>query len=215
MTEQKPAGIHGVMVALQSSLAVGKDEYNRFGGYAFRNAEGILKAAKPVATKYGARFRIRAHTERLGDGSVWMSVEAALVAADGTEEAAYCDGPVAESRKGMVEEQLVGSARSYYLKYALMDLLAISDGDDDPDGRDNRQAEASKPRSSGAGTGLEAARRSLIDACREYAKATGTDEREAMAEASQLPGFEKTASGYLTAAATMRDRAAKSGQTGD
>lgn len=72
-----------------------------------------------------------------------------------------------------------------------------------------------KPRSKDAGTGLEAARRSLIDACREYAKATGTDEREAMVEASKLPGFEMTASGYLTAAATMRDRAAKSGQTGD
>ena len=207
----KDAAIHGLMVVLQRDLAVGKDEYNKFGGYAFRNAEGILKAAKPLVAKMGGRFRIMTRTERL-DGGAWMTVEASIVMADGSEETGAASGPVAPSRKGMVEEQLIGSARSYYLKYALMDLLAISDGTDDPDAKDNREAGVRSPAvESKAET---SARLALVRACEEYSQATGEDVKAVMVKASKLPEFAKTAEGYLAAASAIRAMAAR-GQIGE
>lgn len=212
--EMKVSAAHDLMVKIQRELTVGKDEYNKFGGYAFRNAEGILNAAKPLITAEDGFLYINTETEMLEDGILWMTVTVSLCASDGSSIKGKAAGKVAESRKGMVEEQLVGSARSYYLKYALMDLLAISDGTDDPDARDNRDAGGAKPRPKQkvkAETAEEVAKRELWDACKALALVTGRDAKAVAAEVQKQEGFTATVAGYKDAAARVRKLAEENG----
>lgn len=209
MTEEiapQRAAIRDLMVEIQKDLNVGKDEYNKFGGYAFRNAEGILRAAKPLAARRGAYFQIRSECEPTASG-LWMTVHATLVASDESTETASFSGPVAPSRKGMVEEQLSGSARSYYLKYALQDLLAISDGDDDPDARDNTKEGAARPAPKPTPK-KPSAKAEYWNACRELADATGGDAKE-IANA-HMPA-EVTDAGFKAAAEAVRKELAAGG----
>lgn len=214
MTETKQSAAHALMVKIQRELSVGKDEYNKFGGYAFRNAEGILNAAKPLITAEDAFLYIDTETQMLDGGVLWMAVTVSLCASDGSTIKGKAAGKVADSRKGMVEEQLVGSARSYYLKYALMDLLAISDGTDDPDARDNRDAGGAKPRPRQevkAETAEKVAKRELWEACKALALVTGKDAKDVADEVQRQKGFTATVAGYKDAAEKVRKLAEENG----
>lgn len=116
------------LIVIQSELKATKDKYNKFGGYAYRSAEGILEAVKPLLRKYdvslvidddilliGNRFYIKATaTLRSGDETVSSSAFA-------REE---------ETKKGMDGAQVTGSASSYARKYALNGLFCIDDNKD-------------------------------------------------------------------------------------
>ena len=41
------------LIAIQSELKAPKNEFNSFGKYNYRSAEGILEALKPLLKKYG------------------------------------------------------------------------------------------------------------------------------------------------------------------
>ena len=127
------------LAAIQTKLHAPKNQHNKFGGYNYRSCEDILEAVKPLldglvltitdeVTEVGGRIYVKA-TARLTDGTDAMTATAFA--------------REAETRKGMDESQITGSASSYARKYALNGLLLIDDNKD-ADSQDNSQP-AQKP----------------------------------------------------------------------
>lgn len=117
------------LARIQQGLKAPKNLYNKFGGYYYRNAEGILEAVKPLLgglaliindepVVMGSRFYIKA-TVTLTDGEESIS------------SVAYARED--ETKKGMDGCQITGSCSSYARKYALNALLMIDDSKDSDD----------------------------------------------------------------------------------
>lgn len=127
---------------IQQELKAPKGQYNNFGKYAYRSAEDILEAVKPLLAKYGALLTISDEITEVG-GRIY--VKAVCTISDGTTElavTAYAREP--ESKKGMDDSQITGTASSYARKYALNGLFLIDDTKDaDTDEYANQQG--SKP----------------------------------------------------------------------
>ena len=120
------------LLAIQSELKAPKNLYNKFGGYNYRNAEGILEAVKPLLKKYGATLVISDDLVEVG-GRVYVKATALLLGASDVPDApifatAYAREP--ESKKGMDESQITGSTSSYARKYALNGLFLLDDTKD-------------------------------------------------------------------------------------
>jgi len=135
--DTKPS-VHDALGHIQRALRVPKDKKNDFGGYDYRNAEGILAAVKPY----------------LGDAIITLTDEIVEVAGRvyvGATAAIWCNGDFIDTTayarepltaKGKDESMLTGSASSYARKYALQGLLAIDDGTFDPDSENPREGRA-------------------------------------------------------------------------
>ena len=44
--------IHQKLIAIQTELKAPKSQFNKFGGYNYRNCEDILEAVKPLCAKH-------------------------------------------------------------------------------------------------------------------------------------------------------------------
>jgi hypothetical protein len=108
---------------IQSKLKAPKGQMNKFGGYKYRSCEDILEAVKPLLgdlvltisddiVAVGDRVYVKA-TATLSDGEHTVSTTAFA--------------REAETKKGMDEAQITGSASSYARKYALNGLFCIDD----------------------------------------------------------------------------------------
>ena len=127
------------LLAIQSELKAPKNLYNKFGGYNYRNAEGILEAVKPLLKKYGATLVISDEIVEVG-GRIYVKAIATLSDVDGTSDSmtnilaprfaaeAYAREP--ETKKGMDDSQITGSTSSYARKYALNGLFLLDDNKD-------------------------------------------------------------------------------------
>lgn len=127
MTEK---GLMDILHDIQQELAAPKNLTNKFGGYQYRNKEGILAAVKPLLpdgciivvndelVEIAGRFYIKATaTIMLGTQQLWS----------------WGWAREQEEKKGMDAAQITGAASSYAGKYALNNLLAIDDSSLDPD----------------------------------------------------------------------------------
>ena len=113
---------------IQRELKVPKSRKNSFGGYNYRSLEDILEAVKPLLTKYNATLRIWDDMQEVGS-RVYVVAHASL--SDGTETwQAQGFAREAESKKGMDDSQITGTASSYARKYALNGLFLIDDTKD-------------------------------------------------------------------------------------
>ena len=114
----------------QTELKAPKNQYNSFGKYNYRSCEDILEAAKPINKKnglvllltdkpvcIGQRYYIEA-TARLYDIESEQFIEATASARE------------ADTKKGMDDSQVTGTASSYARKYALNGLYNIDDTKD-------------------------------------------------------------------------------------
>ena len=114
----------------QAELKAPKNQYNSFGKYNYRSCEDILEAAKPICRKHGLvllltdkpvcigeRYYIEA-TARLYDTESDLFLEATASARE------------ADTKKGMDDSQVTGTASSYARKYALNGLFNIDDTKD-------------------------------------------------------------------------------------
>lgn len=129
--------INDKLLAIQAELKAPKNLYNKFGGYNYRNAEGILEAVKPLLKKYGATLIISDEIVEVG-GRIYVKATAILRDVDsavpdipegkGVGVTAYAREP--ESKKGMDESQITGSTSSYARKYALNGLFLLDDTKD-------------------------------------------------------------------------------------
>jgi hypothetical protein len=121
---------------IQKELKAPKNQYNSFGKYKYRNAEDILEAYKKIAGE--TTIRLSDEIVNVGD-RYYIKATAILSESDG-ETAVTAFAREAESKKGMDESQITGSASSYARKYALNGLFAIDDTKD-ADNNDNSNAQ--------------------------------------------------------------------------
>lgn len=116
---------------LQTTVHVGKDKRNDFGGYNYRTAEGILAAIK-AALPDGAHIIVTDTMQEVG-GQIFVTATATVTFADGSAHSATGHAMHPLTKKGMDPSQITGAASSYARKYALAGLMALDDGSVDPD----------------------------------------------------------------------------------
>lgn len=131
---------------IQSELKAPKNQYNKFGGYKYRNQEDILEAAKPLLKKYGCTLTVSDDLLMLGD-RFYVKATATFTNKDGKSVQTTAFAREELTKKGMDASQITGSASSYARKYALNGLFCIDDTKD-ADTMDNTQPPAQQ--SSGA-----------------------------------------------------------------
>lgn len=117
--------INEKLIQIQAELKAPKDKTNNFGGYKYRSCESILEAVKPLLKTVGCTLTISDSIAETG-GRIYVMARAEL--SDGESSVittAFAREP--ESKKGMDEPQITGTASSYARKYALNGLFAIDD----------------------------------------------------------------------------------------
>ena len=116
------------LVAVQAALKAPKGQFNKFGGYKYRSCEDILEAVKPLLLEQGLQLTITDEPVEVG-GRIYIKATATVT--DGSETAAVSGyAREAETKKGMDESQITGTASSYARKYALNGLFLIDDTKD-------------------------------------------------------------------------------------
>ena len=129
------------LAEIQQKLKAPKNQFNKFGGYHYRNCEDILEAVKPLLgdltltvnddlINVGERYYIKA-TATISDGEHHITNSAFA------RESA--------TKKGMDDSQLTGSTSSYARKYALNGLFLIDDTKDADSMNTGDKKEAKKP----------------------------------------------------------------------
>lgn len=119
---------------IQQELKAPKGQYNSYGKYAYRSAEDILEAVKPLLAKYDAELTLSDDITEVG-GRIYVKATARFTEYDAetntnnmTTVTAFAREPA--ERKGMDESQITGTASSYARKYALNGLFLIDDNKD-------------------------------------------------------------------------------------
>lgn len=116
------------LVAIQAQLKAPKDKTNNFGGYKYRSCESILEAVKPLLQAHGCILTISDEIVESGN-RIYVKAKATLSDGEG-EYTTFGFAREPESKKGMDEPQVTGTASSYARKYALNGLFAIDDTKD-------------------------------------------------------------------------------------
>jgi hypothetical protein len=132
-----------ILQEIQSELKAPKGQKNNFGNYAYRSAEDILTAVKPLLKKHGAALILTDALMAL-EGRIFVKSTACLHCVGGLLHAADGFAEHAETKKGMDQAQIAGSASSYARKYALNGLFAIDDTKD-PDATNDHGSKLPKP----------------------------------------------------------------------
>lgn len=119
---------------IQQELKAPKGQYNSFGKYAYRSAEDILEAVKPLLAKYDAELTLSDDITEVG-GRIYVKATARFIEHDAktnindvTTVTAFAREPA--EKKGMDESQITGTASSYARKYALNGMFLIDDNKD-------------------------------------------------------------------------------------
>lgn len=117
---------------IQKKVRAAKDKKNDFGGYSYRNAEGILAELKSVLPDGWAVIGMDSIHER--GPHLFLCHEITIRDEKGDAVATSAGWAMhPEQKKGMDLAQITGSCSTYAKKYALQNLLAIDDGSVDPD----------------------------------------------------------------------------------
>ena len=116
------------LVAIQERLKAPKGQENKFGGYKYRSCEDILEAVKPLLKDEDLALTISDEIVEVG-GRVYVKATATLMGPE-TYISTSAYAREAETKKGMDDSQITGSASSYARKYALNGLFAIDDTKD-------------------------------------------------------------------------------------
>ncbi len=127
------------LMHIQQEIKATKDLRNDFGRFNYRNAENIFEAAKPLCAKYKVVLKVSDELEEKC-GHPYIKAVAELYDTE-SQEGQWVMGSVAyaripDSKKGMDDSQICGSASSYARKYALGGLFCLDDNKD-PDSMDN------------------------------------------------------------------------------
>lgn len=129
---------------IQVNLNAPKGQFNKFGGYKYRSCEDILAAVKPLLKETGCVLNLWDEIVEVG-GRIYVKATAAIGnGAEAITTTAFAREP--ESKKGVDEPQITGTASSYARKYALNGLFAIDDTKDaDTDEYAKQQQAAPQP----------------------------------------------------------------------
>lgn len=138
--------IYEKLGAIQQALKAPKSEYNDFGKYKYRTAEGILEAVKPYLAEQKCVLLLKDGIET-AEGRVYIRATATLVDIEAAENGSVETVAFAreeETKKGMDASQVTGATSSYARKYAMSGLFAI-DGNEDSDITNHTQKEERRP----------------------------------------------------------------------
>lgn len=118
------------LLTIQSKLNAPKSQFNKFGGYKYRNNEDILNAAKPLLQEVKAVIIQSDEIVQIGERYYIKAISTLKCTETEETEGNAAYAREAESKKGMDEAQITGSASSYARKYSLNGLFAIDDSKD-------------------------------------------------------------------------------------
>ena len=144
-TKKDKMNIHQKLQGIQTELKAPKGQTNKFGGYRYRSCEDILTALKPLLAQYTCTLAISDDIVEVG-GRVYVKATATLASTSSEDDYTINVSGFAreaETKKGMDDAQITGSASSYARKYALNGLFAIDDTTD-PDATNDRGKSATK-----------------------------------------------------------------------
>lgn len=118
------------LLYIQAKVKAPKNLYNSFGKYSYRNAEGILEAVKPFLDEMKCTLTISDEIVAVGD-RIYVKANATLWDAEKIDVMAVSAyAREAETKKGMDDSQVTGTASSYARKYALNGLFLLDDTKD-------------------------------------------------------------------------------------
>lgn len=116
------------VISVQSELKAPKGQYNTFGRYAYRSAEDILEAVKPLLAKHQLSLFV---SDKVHDNHIGSYIETTVELSDGESQVSVtAQAGIDPNRKGMDIAQSYGSSASYARKYALNGLFLIDDTKD-------------------------------------------------------------------------------------
>ena len=144
-TKKDKMNIHQKLQGIQTELKAPKGQTNKFGGYRYRSCEDILTALKPLLAQYTCTLAISDDIVEVG-GRVYVKATATLASTSCEDDYTINVSGFAreaETKKGMDDAQITGSASSYARKYALNGLFAIDDTKD-PDATNDHGKSAPK-----------------------------------------------------------------------
>jgi hypothetical protein len=130
--------------SVQSQLKAPKGQKNKFGNYNYRSAEDILEALKPLLASNGLALIIADDIVEIA-GRVYVKASASVIDAYGAQIGSNGFAREAETKKGMDDAQITGSASSYARKYVLNGLFAIDDTKDPDSTNTHGKDKTSKP----------------------------------------------------------------------
>lgn len=119
------------LVAVQKTFKCQKSQYNSFGKYRYRSCEDILEGVKPLCIKEGLLLTLSDEIVPVGNRIYVKATVKVKDIDDNSEEYATAYARESETKKGMDESQITGTASSYARKYALNGLFCIDDTKDD------------------------------------------------------------------------------------
>ena len=127
--KKSDSNIVRILQNIQQELKAPKEQRNDFGKYNYRSCEDILLAVKPLLAKNNCVIVLTDSIIEVGGRNY---VEATAILSSGTlgsfQVKAFARE--ADTKKGMDEAQITGSASSYARKYALNGMFAIDDNKD-------------------------------------------------------------------------------------
>jgi ATP:corrinoid adenosyltransferase len=136
--------IQEILAKVQAELKAPKGQYNSFGKYKYRSCEDIVEAVKPLLAKHKAALILSDEITLIGDRVYVKATATITLGEERIEAVAYAREP--QSKKGMDESQITGTASSYARKYALNGLFATDDTKDADTDEYKQQQTISKPR---------------------------------------------------------------------
>lgn len=123
--------IYTKLLNIQKELNVPKGQYNKFGGYSYRNAEDILNAIKPLLWENECTAFFRKDViEQVGDRYYLVATFDFVDISTGEKITVEARAREEEKKKGMDASQITGAASSYARKYALNGIFLIDDAKD-------------------------------------------------------------------------------------
>lgn len=165
---------------VQFELKAPKGQFNKFGHYAYRSTEDILKAVKPLLQKFGDDLSLSDEPVLVGD---WHYIKATATFTDKDGKQTSSTGFAREStnKKGMDESQITGTASSYARKYALNGLFLIDDTKDADTSeyyQQNQQSAKTNRQRNNQQSVLTARKKAYTAVVKEIAKVNGTTTKE-------------------------------------
>lgn len=122
--------IYEKLMKIQMELKAPKSQWNKFGGYNYRNCEDILEALKPLLEKNKCGLFISDNLELIGDRYYIKATVTLVDFEDSSKIENHGFAREDENRKGMNSDQLTGATSSYARKYALNGMFCIDDAKD-------------------------------------------------------------------------------------
>ncbi len=116
--------------SIQTTIKAPKNLRNSFGGYNYRNAEGILESVKPYLEKEDCVILLEDEITLIGDRFYVKAIAKFIDCESGDQIEVSALARESLDKKGMDSSQVTGATSSYARKYALNGLLLLDDTKD-------------------------------------------------------------------------------------